>query len=190
MSKLELKIVPVQGWRRHLVQSQTDMPWINPSPNIRRETAALLYPGVGLLEFLKLSVGRGTDTPFEILGAPYLDGAKLQAYLTSCQLPGVRFEAVSFTPDRSVFADQACQGVRVHLSNRETYRAVDIGLCVARYLAKHHAEACDYSKFQTLLLHKATLDGVKRGDGVKALRRAWQPELQAFAKRRRQHLLY
>lgn len=190
LDKLDLHVIPVEGWRRKLLQSQTDLAWINPSPNIRNLNEALVYPGVGLLEFLKLSVGRGTDSPFEVIGAPYLDGKALKAYLDTLNLPGVGFEAITFTPTASVFKGERCNGLRIQLLDAAKHRCVDTGLAIATYLAKHHAKDSDFERFKTLLLHPKTYQMVQKGESLEAIRKTWQPELDAFMKRRQRCLLY
>src|SRR5690606_1441645 len=107
---LDLQIIPVKGWRRQFYQDDTDLAWTNPSPNIRSLDAAILYPGIGLLEFMNLSVGRGTETPFELVGAPYIDGEWLAQSLNDLDLPGIAIEATEFTPDASIFKSDLCKG--------------------------------------------------------------------------------
>ena len=190
LDKLDLHVIPVEGWRRKLLQSQTDLAWINPSPNIRNLTEALLYPGVGLLEFLKLSVGRGTASPFEVIGAPYLDGKALKTHLDTLKLPGVSFEAITFTPTASIFKGYRCGGLRIQLRDAAKHRCVDTGLAIAMYLATYHANDSDFERFKTLLLHSKTYQMMKNGGSLEAIREAWQPELEAFMERRQRCLLY
>src|SRR5258708_27670287 len=108
-SRAELTVIPCENWRRDWWFDQTGLPWTNPSPNMRNLTEAILYPGIGLLESA-VSVGRGTDTPFEVIGAPYIDDVKLAQELNNEGLPGVRFLPIRFTPRASVFKEQACGG--------------------------------------------------------------------------------
>src|SRR5690606_31486281 len=112
----DLHVIPLKGWDREMLFDQTMLPWTNPSPNMRSLTQAILYPGVGLLETTALSVGRGTDTPFEVIGAPYIDDLKLAAELNNADLEGVRFIPIRFTPDASVFKDKECRGVNIILT--------------------------------------------------------------------------
>src|SRR4029078_3049576 len=102
----DLQVIPLQGWPRQQFLADTGLPWTNPSPNMRSLTEATLYPGVGLLEMTNLSVGRGTDTPFEVVGAPYIDDLQLAAALNESSLQGVRFVPIRFTPNASVFKDK------------------------------------------------------------------------------------
>src|SRR3989475_682234 len=123
-SKAELTIIELENWRRDLWLDQTGLPWTNPSPNMRNLTEAILYPGVGLLESA-VSVGRGTDTPFEVIGAPYIDDIKLAAELNRAGLSGVRFVPIRFTPKASLFQGEACAGVYIMITDRDALNAVD-----------------------------------------------------------------
>src|SRR6185369_12350119 len=106
----DVRIIRMENWRRPMWLDATGLAWINPSPNMRSLTEASLYPGIGLLETTNVSVGRGTDTPFEVLGAPWIDGAKLSANLNSRRIPGVRFIPIRFKPNTSVFKNEECSG--------------------------------------------------------------------------------
>ena len=131
---VDLQVVPVEGWRREDYFDRTGLLWVNPSPNMRSLTAAVLYPGIGLLETTNLSVGRGTDTPFEVIGAPWLDGIKLARALNQSGLPGVRFVPIRFTPDSSQYTGELCGGVNVVVIDRGSFRPVRTGLEIARQL--------------------------------------------------------
>src|SRR5213079_2366123 len=109
---------------------QTGLPWTNRSPNLRSLTEAILYPGIGLLESA-LSVGRGTDTPFEVVGAPYINDIKLAEELNRANLPGVRFVPIRFTPKASIHSDQECGGVNIVLTDRDRCHVVDLGIEIA-----------------------------------------------------------
>ncbi len=185
----DLTVIPLENWRRELWLDQTALPWINPSPNMRSLTAAALYPGVGLLESA-LSVGRGTDTPFEIAGAPYIDGAQLAVELNNATLPGVRFVPIRFTPAASVHKDRLCGGVRILLTDRDRCSAVDVGLEIARTLCHLYPKDFDPDKMQRLLLDRPTLDSIKANKPLKDIRAAWQKDLDDFAKTRAKYLMY
>ncbi|MCW1925787.1 DUF1343 domain-containing protein [Luteolibacter arcticus] len=169
---------------------ETGMPWRDPSPNMRSVTAATLYPGVGLLEFCKVSVGRGTGTPFELLGAPYIDDLKLAAELNKAGLKGVRFVPVRFTPTASVFKDEECRGVRLLLTDRETFRAADLGMLLATTLQRMHPDQLELGKMAKLLGDAETLEAVRRGDPLEQLRETRDRGLPLFLKRREPHFLY
>jgi uncharacterized protein YbbC (DUF1343 family) len=121
---VELTVVKMQGWRRQYWFDETGLPWVNPSPNIRNLIQATLYPGIGAIEGTRISVGRGTDTPFEQVGAPWIVGVQLAAALNARDLAGVRFYPVSFTPQSSKFAGERCQGVFILLIDRQTFQPV------------------------------------------------------------------
>src|SRR5205807_6347489 len=111
-----------ENWRRAMWFDSTNLSWINPSPNMRSLTEAALYPGIGLLETTNVSVGRGTDTPFEVIGAPWLDGQKLASYLNARRIPGVRFIPVSLKPNASVFKNEECGGLNIVITDRSNFR--------------------------------------------------------------------
>ena len=131
---LELEVIPLQGWKRADFFDRTGLLWINPSPNMRSLTEALLYPGIGLLETTNVSVGRGTDTPFEVMDSPWLDGRRLAAELNQAGLPGVCFVPIRFTPTASTHAGQACGGVNVIIIDRSQFDPLQTGLEIARRL--------------------------------------------------------
>ena len=186
---LDLTVVRLDGWRRDLWFDQTGLPWINPSPNMRNLTEAILYPGIGLLE-VAVSVGRGTDTPFERLGAPFIDDVALSAALNGALLPGIRFVPIRFTPDASVFRDQECGGVYVQLTDRDACRVVEAGIEIARTLQSMHPGMFDLTKYNRLLLDETTLAGVREGRSREAIVQGWRKELFDFEQRRAKYLLY
>ena len=168
----------------------TGLPWRDPSPNMRSLTAATLYPGVGLLEFCKLSVGRGTGTPFELLGAPYVDDLKLAADLNRDAIPGVRFVPVRFTPESSVFKGEECRGVRILLTDRNAFRAADLGLLLAATLHRLHPEELALDRMAKLLGDAATLEAIRTGKPHPEIRALRDRGLAGFLKRREPFLLY
>ena len=157
---------------------------------MRSLTAATLYPGVGLLEFCKISVGRGTDTPFEWIGAPYIDEVKLSAELNAAALPGVSFVPVRFTPDASVFANQECRGVRFVVKDREKLRSIDLGILLATTLHRNHPDSLDLQKMSTLLGDKPTLNAIRTNQPLPKVQQLWTDGLQLFENRSVPHLLY
>src|SRR3954471_12493253 len=146
----DLTVIPLQRWRRELWMDEAGLPWINTSPNMRSLTEATLYPGIGILE-QAVSVGRGTDTPFEILGAPYIDGAVLARELTAMSLPGIRFEPTDFTPSSSNFAKQHCGGVRLTITDRNALKPVAMGVAIALVLHRLYPADFALDKIATLL---------------------------------------
>lgn len=166
------------------------LPWRDQSPNMRSLTEATLYPGVGLLEFCKVSVGRGTDTPFEVLGAPYIDDMKLATELNASGLPGVRFVPIRFTPTASVFAGEECGGVRFILTDRDSFRAADLGITLATALQRIHPDKLDLGRMTKLLADAPTLEAIRAGKSLTEIHKLWQPELEKYQTRRQPHLLY
>ncbi len=182
---VDLQVIPVQNWRRELWYDQTGLPWINPSPNMRNLNAATLYPGVGLLEMTTVSVGRGTDTPFELFGAPYIDDVKLAAELNRARLPGVRFVPIRFTPKASVNQGKLCGGVYLVITDRERLAAVDIGIVAAQVLHRSYPKDFNLDKVNDLLRHPATIEAIKAGQSLAQIKAQWQPGLREFERRAR-----
>lgn len=187
--KADLTVIPLENWSRAQWFDACQQPWINPSPNMRNLTEAIVYPGIGLLE-TALSVGRGTDTPFEVVGAPYIDDVKLARELNAASLPGIRFVPIRFRPKASVFKDQECGGVYLMLLDREVCPVVDVGLQIAVTLQKLYPKEFALGKLQTLLQDKAVIEGIRTGKSVAELKQPWEAELEAFRQRREPFLLY
>jgi len=157
---VDLTVIGVRGWKREQWQDEAGLPWINTSPNMRSLNAAALYPGLGLME-RAISVGRGTPTPFEIIGAPYIDGTQLAAALGP--LPGVTIEPVRFTPTASTHANEECGGLRFTITDRRALRSVDVGLRIASALSRLYGDKFPVDKMQHLLRHKETLERIRAG---------------------------
>lgn len=188
--RCDLHVVPCEGWQRADLLDQTGQPWIHPSPNMRRLTQALTYPGMGLWEGTNLSVGRGTDTPFEILGAPWIDGRKLAERLTAAKLPGVAFVPTTFTPTSSKHQGKACGGVHVLVTDWRAFEAVRTGVHIGCALRALFPDAWDTKKIDWLLKHQPTADALLAGGEPDAICAGWQKELELFRLRRKPFLLY
>jgi len=186
----DLRVIPVQGWRRSLWFDETGLPWINPSPNMRSLTEAALYPGIGLLEMSALSVGRGTGTPFEVIGAPYIDEIRLASELNRAGLAGVRFVPIRFTPVASKFKGQECRGVNILLTDRDRCQPIRVGLAIARLLHRDYPGQFQLEKLNTLLVHPATVQAVRQGKPVAEIESSWSRAREEFARRRASFLLY
>lgn len=186
----DLTVIQCEGWTRDLWWDQTGLPWVNPSPNMRSLPAATLYPGVGLIEFCNVSVGRGTDRPFELVGAPYINDLTFAAALNAEQLPGVRFIPVRFTPAGYIFSGKECGGVQIVITDRESLSAVDTGLALARALQRQHPAEWKGEQLQKLLVHPATEAAIRDLSEIRAMKSTWLPERESFAERRRKVLLY
>jgi uncharacterized protein YbbC (DUF1343 family)/CubicO group peptidase (beta-lactamase class C family) len=186
----DLRVIKMENWRRGMWFDQTALMWVNPSPNMRSLTEATIYPGIGLLETTNLSVGRGTDTPFEVIGAPWLDGQRLAGYLNSRQIPGVRFVPVRFTPKASVFKNEECGGVNIIVTDRARFRPVQAGLEVAVALRRLYPVEWKVDDYARLLVNSETLAAVKRADEPEGIARLWADELSEFRRARARALLY
>ena len=188
--QLDLEIVALERWRRADAFDATGLRWTNPSPNMRSLTQAFLYPGIGLLETTNLSVGRGTDTPFELFGAPWLDGVAFAATLNGLELPGVAFVPIEFTPDASKFAGERCGGVNVIVTDRARFEPVRTGVEIALALQRSYRGTWDLEAYDRLLVHAATLAAIRDGRPFAEIRADWQDALNAFRDRRAAVLLY
>jgi len=186
----QLQVIKMQGWKRSMWFDETSQMWINPSPNMRSLTQATLYPGIGLLETTNLSVGRGTDSPFEIIGAPWIDAIKLASYLNQKNLPGVRFIPVQFTPKSSVFKDEKCNGVRLIIVDRKIFRPVRVGIEIAVALRKLFPSEWKIDNYNRLLANEETLQKIKLAEPAEEIEKSWQKKLFDFQRIRALYLLY
>jgi uncharacterized protein YbbC (DUF1343 family) len=186
----DVRVIAMDGWRRAMWFDSTGLVWINPSPNMRSLTEATLYPGVGLLETTNVSVGRGTDTPFEVIGAPWLDGQKLSAYLNAKRIAGVRFIPVRFTPKSSVFKNEECGGVNVVITDRAQFKSVMTGIEIA--VALHRLFPADWKidSYARLLVNADSLERLRRGDSAEEIMRSWEAALESFRDTRARALIY
>jgi uncharacterized protein YbbC (DUF1343 family)/CubicO group peptidase (beta-lactamase class C family) len=186
----DLQVVKVEDWRRAQWFDSTGLAWVNPSPNMRSLTQATLYLGVCLLEPTNVSVGRGTDTPFELVGAPWIDGRKLAEALNNAKLAGVRFVPVRFTPKASVHEGRECGGVNVVITDRAEFEPVLTGLEMAAQILKLFPKEFEAGKFNRLLVNEKVFAAFKQGSDARALRQVWEGDLQAFRAVRAKYLLY
>jgi len=186
---VDLEVVKMEGWKRGYLYDRTGLEWINPSPNLRSLTAALLYPGIGLLETTNLSVGRGTERPFEWIGAPWLDAQKLIRSLSQHSAPGVRFVPVTLTPASSIYAGQPCHGVQIFVDDWSKLDSIRLGLTLALVLSREQS-AWQVDKFDRLLAHKQTLESVRAGKALDEITAPWSAELGRFLEVRKKYLLY
>jgi uncharacterized protein YbbC (DUF1343 family) len=171
------------------VERKTNVKWTNPSPNMRNLKQAILYPGVGLLESA-MSVGRGTDTPFELVGAPYIDDVKLAEELNRAALPGVGFIPIRFTPSYSVHKGKECGGVYIMLNDRTKCSVVDVGLLIAKTVYRLYPRDFPVDKPKNLLLHASTLTAIKEDKPLDDIRATWRMDLVDFQQRRERYLIY
>lgn len=188
--QVDLQVLPCLGWQRADLWDRTGLQWINPSPNMRSLTQAMLYPGIGLLEGTNLSVGRGTDTPFEVLGAPWCHGALLARRLRDAKLPGVTFVPVAFVPTASKFRGERCSGINVVITDWRTFEPVRTGIHVACALRALHEKEWDTTKLDWLLKHAPTTQAILAGKPADEIVASWQKDLELFRMRRKPFLLY
>ncbi|HEX3746585.1 MAG TPA: exo-beta-N-acetylmuramidase NamZ domain-containing protein [Bryobacteraceae bacterium] len=185
-----LIVVPMEDWERGDWFEATNLPWVDPSPNMRSMKAAAIYPGLGMLEYAKLSVGRGTDSPFEQIGADFIDGRALAAYLDMRQIPGVRVYPTSFTPTSSNFKGIRIQGVRFEIVNREMLDATRLGLEVAGAIQKLYPGKLDWSADKPLIGNDEVVRRLQAGDDPRSIQQGMQDGVAAFLEMRAQYLIY
>ena len=185
-----LMVVTMKGWQRGDWLDSTGMTWTNPSPNMRSLTEAALYTGVAIVEGTNVSVGRGTDTPFEVLGAPWIDERQFAAYLNQRKLAGVRFVPIRFTPTSSNYANQLCHGVNIVLTDRNQLDGPELGMELASALLKLYPQQYKVDKLDDLLVNAASFEALKRGDDPRAIADTWRDAMQQFMKTRAKYLLY
>jgi uncharacterized protein YbbC (DUF1343 family)/CubicO group peptidase (beta-lactamase class C family) len=188
--KARLTVVPMEGWMRGDWFDSTSLPWINLSPNMRSLTEATLYMGVGVVEGTNISVGRGTDTPFELLGAPWIKATELAQYLNGRSLSGVRFVPLSFTPTASVYAGQKCEGVNIVLLDRNSFDGPELGAELASALHKLYPVQYHMDRMIELLPNQAVYDAIASGQDPRRIADDWREPLAKFQKIREKYLIY
>jgi len=186
----KLTVVPMDGWQRGDWFDSTGLAWVNPSPNLRSVTEAALYPGVALIEGTNVSVGRGTDTPFELVGAPWAKSRELAAYLNARGIAGVRFVPVTFTPVASVYSGQECQGVNIILTDRNGFDAPELGIELAAALHKLYAADFKIERMADLLVNQSVYDALAAGQDPRRIAQDWQEGIEKFQKVREKYLIY
>jgi uncharacterized protein YbbC (DUF1343 family)/CubicO group peptidase (beta-lactamase class C family) len=186
----KLRVIPMDGWMRGDWYDSTGLTWINPSPNLRSLREAVLYPGVALIEGTNVSVGRGTDTPFEWIGAPWVKARELAEYLNARAISGVRFVPVSFTPTSSNYSGQVCQGVSIVLLDRNTLDAPELGIELASALHKLYPNDFKMERMSELLVNQATYDALAAGQDPRRIAEAWREALGKFEEMRAKYLVY
>ncbi len=187
---VRLKVIPMQGYRRKMWFDETGLPWVNPSPNLRSLAQAVLYPGVALCEASNVSVGRGTDTPFELVGAPWVDAEEVAAYLRNRSIPGVNFEAVRFVPSASIFKGKECHGIRIDLKDRDQVDAVALGIELLCALQRLNPGVFQLDPALHLVGSRAVLRAIADGLHPESIIASWQPQLEEFGRTRARYLLY
>jgi uncharacterized protein YbbC (DUF1343 family) len=186
----KLTVVPMTGWQRGDWFDSTSLTWTNPSPNLRSVTEATLYPGVALVEGTNVSVGRGTDTPFEVVGAPWIKAREFAQYLNARMLSGVRFVPVTFTPSSAWYPGQVCQGVNVIVTDRNALDAPELGIELASALIKMYPEQYKIVRLPELLVDQESFEAIVRGDDPRRIADGWRDGLEKFDGVRKKYLMY
>lgn len=185
-----LEVVKMSGYRRDMLFADTALTWIAPSPNLRTDVEALLYPGVALLEGTNVSVGRGTTTPFEVVGAPFVDGELLAKDMNARKLAGLSFAPTRFTPKSSTHAGVECGGVSITVTEATRVTAVRLGVALALSLKRLHPDEWQSKNLLAILGTEATVKAIERGDTLEQIVESWKADEFAFELRRKRHLLY
>ena len=186
----DLHVIEMKNWHRSEPYNQAGLPWIAPSPNLRSLTEAYLYPGIEILQAGGVSVGRGTDTPFEILGAPWIDGAKLATALARRKISGVEFSATQFTPTQDLYAGQLCHGVKIRIAPKGELQSMRMGLEIEDVLDRMYPQNFHVDKTITLIGNQATVDALDRGESPAKIIKSWTPAIEQFQATRAKYLLY
>ncbi|MEJ2009796.1 MAG: DUF1343 domain-containing protein [Acidobacteriota bacterium] len=187
---VDLHVIKMQGWDRTDWFDETGVEWKNPSPNLRSLTEEILYPGVAMVEGSNVSVGRGTDTPFELLGAPWIDGKLLATYLNSRNIQGVRFLPAQFTPRSSIYAGEECHGVQIFLVDRQALNAPELGVELASALYQFFPKKFELDKTIRLIGAQWVLDDIRKNVDPRRIEYLWQSPLMKFREMRAKYLLY
>ncbi len=185
-----LNVVAMQGWQPGDWFDSTGLAWVTPSPNLRSLDEATLYPGVGMIEGTNVSVGRGTDMPFEVVGAPWIKGRELAAYLNEREIQSVRFVPIIFTPSSSNFAGERCEGVNLIVLDRNTLDSPELGIELAAALHKLYPNDFKLERMADLLVNQAVFEAIGAGEDPRRMAEDWQERLDGFVPLREKYLLY
>jgi uncharacterized protein YbbC (DUF1343 family) len=186
----DLHVVAMKNWRRMMAFDETGLAWVPPSPNLRTVRAGFLYPGIEILQAGGVSVGRGTETPFEKFGAPWIHSTSLASELNRRKIAGVRFSPTGFTPASDPYKGQACEGVAIEITDRGAIRSMSMGLEIAGTLHRMYPEQFQLSKILELVGSKATLDALDHNDPPATIVAGWSADLDKFRATREKYLLY
>jgi uncharacterized protein YbbC (DUF1343 family)/CubicO group peptidase (beta-lactamase class C family) len=186
----QLKVIAMRGYRRDAWFDETGLPWVAPSPNLRTVKAAALYPGVGMLEGANISVGRGTEIPFQVIGAPWIDSRTLAGYLAGRDIPGVRFAPIRFVPVASEYKGRLCSGIRVLLVDRKSFDAGRLGVELESALYRLYPKVFQIDSTASLVGSRSVLQAIKAGEGPVEIAQGWEPAVRAFLALRSRYLLY
>ncbi len=190
--KVNLTVVPMENWSREEWFDQTSLPWVLPSPNLPTPGSATVYPGQVIIEGTNLSEGRGTTKPFELFGAPWIDGFVLSKRLNELNLPGVKFREVSFSPTFSKFTGQQCGGCQLHIIDRDAYRPIATTLAILSVIKKAYGDKLEFHAeyFDKVLGTSSVREALERGESVDKIVAGFSPGLDEFTRLRAPYLLY
>ncbi|HKN25470.1 MAG TPA: DUF1343 domain-containing protein [Candidatus Acidoferrum sp.] len=186
----DLHVIPMKNWHRNYFFESTGIRWIPPSPNLRTLKGAILYPGLEILQNAGVSVGRGTEAPFEEFGAPWMNGEEVAEVLNGRNLAGVRFVNQPYIPVSGLYAGQHCGGVGIRVTDRGAVRSIRVGLEIAELLQKKYPDHFDVTKTIVLLGNDATVEQLKAGTPPEQIIASWAADLAAFDQMRRKYFLY
>jgi uncharacterized protein YbbC (DUF1343 family) len=186
----KLQVIKMEGYRRGDWYDETGLLWVSPSPNLRTITEAILYPGVAMVEAANVSVGRGTDSPFELVGAPWIRAKELTAYLNNRQIQGIRFMPADFIPKSSCFKNRLCEGVQIVLVDRQALDSPALGVEIASALYRLYPREFQLYKTSGLIGSREVLRAIQEGQDPNAIVQKWQGPLEQFCKLRSKYLLY
>jgi len=186
----DLHVIEMRGYHRTAWYDETGLRWVSPSPNLRSLREATLYPAVALMEGANVSVGRGTATPFELLGAPWIDGQALAAYLNQRNISGVRFEPTDFISEQDPFKHRRCHGVRIVLVDRDRLDAPALGVELASALYRLYPQVFEIDSTLDLIGARWVIRAIKSGEDPRAIVQRWTVPMQSFLKLRAHYLLY
>jgi SSS family transporter len=191
---VDLVVVPMEHWTREEYFDETGLPWVNPSPSLRTMTGAVPYPGLGFLDYSPVSVGRGTDAPFELFGAAWMKASEVAAALNARKILGVTFSAtttsVAETPNHYPFHGQTIAAVRIAVTNRRALDSAEMGVEILSVLHRMYPEKFDVEKTLRLVGSRRTVDAIERGDDPRAIAAAWGPGLAEYVAARKKYLIY
>src|SRR5271165_2162773 len=187
---VELHVIPMKGWHRNYFFESSGLRWIPPSPNLRTLTGSILYPGLEILQNAGVSVGRGTEAPFEEFGAPWINGEEVAAELNSKNLPGLHFVNQPFIPVSGLYAGQHCGGVGIQVTGRAAVRSMRMGLEIAAILQKKYPSNFETAKTVLLLGNEETVSQLQAGTPPAQIISGWAKDLAAFDQVRQKYLLY
>jgi uncharacterized protein YbbC (DUF1343 family) len=187
---VRLQVIPMKGYHRQDWFDQTQLPWVDPSPNLRTLNQCIFYCGIGAVESANLSVGRGTPTPFEIVGAPYINGGRLAEYLQRRKIAGVIIEPITFVPRSDRYAGKSCQGVRVRLVDRNQFDAPAFGIELASALQTLYPGRFDLGNTLSMIGSRDVVQAIKSGGDPRQIRQSYQAGLNNFLAKRQKYLLY